>query len=222
MTEFTIALFFLAIISLSQGEMREELERELELKPKYLSGYSGEYCLISLDCESLSDLDMETGIKLATVMEQLYTSLTITLDDYECIQEVRTYRTTSKDNWDPMECDEKECKCSGMDCSGLQPVVKTEIKGLVAASTEEIASCDGILADWIEISQKGKATFDIYELVLVDQDRATWKDDGNGDDGNEEDTDNGEDGHEGQYSLAVCHSINVVLSVIGLLIAIFL
>ena len=169
MTEFTIALFFLAIISLSQGEMREKLEREMELKPEFLTTYAGD-CSERLDCETLSDLDMETGLKIQTDQDY-YTSLTITLADYECIREVRTYRTTSKDNWDPMECDEKECKCSGMDCSGFQPVVKTEIKGLVAASTEEIASCDGILADWIEISQKGKKTFDIYELVLVDQDR---------------------------------------------------
>ena len=178
MTEFTIALFFLAIISLSQGEMREKLDREMELKPEFLTTkYAGDCS--ELDCETLSDLDMETGLKLPTDMDY-YTSLTITLADYECIREVRTYRTTSKDNWDPMECDEKECKCSGMDCSGLQPVVKTEIKGLVmvqglnmpiAASTEEIASCDGILADWIEISQTGAETFDIYELVLVDQDR---------------------------------------------------
>ena len=178
MTEFTIALFFLAIISLSQGEMREKLEREMELKPEFLTTYAGDCS--ELDCETLSDLDMETGLKLPADMDR-YTGLTITLADYECIREVRTYRTTSKNNWDAMDChDQKECTCYGFDCSGLLPVVKTEIKGMVmiqgmdmpiAASTEEIASCDGILADWIEISQTGEASFDIYELVLVDQDR---------------------------------------------------
>jgi len=167
MTEFTIALFFLAIISLSQGEMREKLEREMELKPEFLTTYAGDCS--ELDCETLSDLDMETGLKLPADMDR-YTSLTITLDDYECILQVRTYRYTSKNNWDALMCTGMQCKCEGMDCSQPQAEVLIGVMGYDAnsmplkASEDEKASCGGILADEIQLSLTGEETFDLSLL----------------------------------------------------------
>ena len=174
MTESTIALLFLAIISLSQGEIRDQLEREMELKPEFLSTNAGDCS--ELDCKSLFDLNMETGLLLAANAEK-FSSLTIKLDDYECILQVRTYRYTSKSNWDAMMCTGMQCKCSGFDCSEPQADVLIGVMGYDAnsmpliASEDEKASCGGILADEIQISLTGEETFDIYELVLVDQDR---------------------------------------------------
>ena len=174
MTESTIALLFLAIISLSQGEIRDQLDREMELKPEFLSTNAGECS--ELDCTSLLDLDMETGLQLAANAEK-FSSLTIKLDDYECILQVRTYRYTSKNNWDALMCTGMQCKCVGMDCSQPQAEVLIGVMGYDAnsmplkASEDEKASCGGILADEIQISLTGEETFDLYELVLVDQDR---------------------------------------------------
>jgi len=250
MTEFTIALFFLMIISLSQGEMRDQLEHEMEVKTEFIFANAGSCS--ELHCESMFDLDMETGLVISTEHSKY---LSFTFPAYECFLEVRTYRTTSKSNWDPMVCTGEECKCSGMDCTDPQPQVLIKLNEFdenwnkQEPSEEELKLCNGILADNIQISREEAGPFKIYELVFVNQEIATWKDgyerpeiidngedgheddtdngeDGhdddtdNDEDGHEEDTDNGEDGHEGNYSFAVCHSINVVLSVTGLLIAI--
>lgn len=218
MTEFTIALFFLAMISLSQGDLRERLDGEIEIKPEILSRYDDASCT---NCELMLDLELSTGLKMELDANR-YNQVMIQLDKLHCITEVRTFRTESKNSWDPMECkpsdnEMKPCQCTAFDCSAPQPVVG----GMMDAETYnpsdgEIEACAGILVDYITVAMEDGEVgdpFEIYELALVAQDRTTWEE--------IVEDEHEEDGHEGQYSLAVCHSINVLLSVTALLIAIF-
>jgi len=207
MAEFTKALFFLAVISLSvsQSTTIAPFEGELELKVDMLARSDESECD---DCELMLDRKIGTSIMLIPGDDFEVTTY-LSLKTLHCFEKFRIHYTNDPDDFKEFHCTNSGCECVVVnEYIPCDDTITVEVSDLLDSNADEYQECKGMLGTNAEYKVRDVIEYYMHELFVAGHVSEIAEDQ--------------ENGGEGQYSLAVCHSINVVLSVTSLLIAFFL